>query len=142
MALMTARYANRNLNDTDRFVAVQASQGRPRYPLGYPLAESLRLIAPSRRLFGMDHDEFEVEYRKQLDVATMSAIRYELEKMQKKHPGKHLVLLCFEDVRKEDDWRHRTMFGKWWAERTGEFVPELEEPGKAPKKKLVQGTLL
>ena len=44
-------------------------------------------------------------------------------------PGKDTVLLCYEDVRKgESDWCHRTMFAKWWFERTGEVIAELPDP--------------
>ena len=57
-------------------------------------------------------------------------------------------LLCYEDVRKgESDWCHRTMFAKWWFEKTGEVIPELPDPStpkisKAKMKAAVEQTTL
>ena len=63
-------------------------------------------------------------------------------------PDKDIVLLCYEDVRKgESDWCHRTMFAKWWFEKTGEVIPELPDPStpkisKAKMKAAVEQTTL
>lgn len=36
-----------------------------------------------------------------------------------------LVLLCFDDIRKE--LCHRSLFAQWWQRETGENVRELQE---------------
>ena len=48
--------------------------------------------------------------------------------------GKTLVLLCYEDLRKPDQWCHRTLFAEWWQKMTGEVINELEEADVKPQK--------
>ena len=45
--------------------------------------------------------------------------------------GKDVVLLCYEDIRKPDDWCHRRTFADWWMKQTGEGT-SLPPPPTAP----------
>lgn len=49
--------------------------------------------------------------------------------------GKELVFLCYEDVRIPEDWCHRTVFGQWYCEQTGEIIKELPDPNPPKVKK-------
>ena len=63
---------------------------------------------------------------------------------------KKLVLLCFEDIRKPENWCHRTLFAEWWLAHTGEVIEEMPEAdalkqpkaAKPPEEKVEQLSLL
>lgn len=46
--------------------------------------------------------------------------------------GKDVVLCCYEDVRKPNEWCHRLVFAEWWYEKTGEKIEELPDPSPIP----------
>ena len=122
-----------------KYTAIRISVGSPRWNVGYPISGAISELMP-KGLFGKYDDDkcgFEVEYRKRLDCFGVQHIREQLAICERL--GKDVVLLCYEDVRKgESDWCHRTMFAKWWFERTGEVIPELPDPStpKIPKAKM------
>lgn len=131
----TSRFSNPELK-TGKYTAVRISVGSPRWNVGYQIYGAISELMP-KGLFGKyDNDKaaFEVEYRKRLECVGVQYIRKLLADCEQ--PGKDTVLLCYEDVRKgESDWCHRTMFAKWWFEKTGEVIPELPDPTepKIPK---------
>jgi hypothetical protein len=109
-------------------VPVRTTVGTPRFPLRYELDEFVRQLAPWG-LFGkeLSDDEFTVLYRERLEKIGVDVLRAEFEAIAARNDGKRLVLLCFEDVLAGQPC-HRRTFAAWWAERTGQVVPELE-PG-------------
>ena len=54
-------------------------------------------------------------------------IRVMLEKVSEAQGGSDLALCCFEDLRRPGQVCHRRMLARWWQERTGDVMPELEE---------------
>lgn len=112
---------------------MRISVGSPRWNVGYPISGAISELMP-KGIFGkFDNDKaaFEIEYRKRLECFGTQRIRSLLSEFEAQ--GKDVVLLCYEDIRKgEADWCHRTMFAKWWFEKTGEPIPELPDP-TAPK---------
>ena len=71
-------------------------------------------------------DEFCRLYYERLDAIGVDRIREQLNYYESF--GKPVVLLCFEDIRKGgDNWCHRSVFAKWWKERTGEVISELKD---------------
>lgn len=69
-----------------------------------------------------DWPQFHRLYVERLD-GLAAQIDAQLLDLQGKYPGQTLVLLCFDDVRK--DRCHREIAAKWLAERYGNNVPEL-----------------
>ena len=126
--IYTSRFSNPELR-SGNYTAVRISLGSPRWNVGYSIDGAIDELMP-RGLFGKYDDDksaFEKEYRKILDRYGVSLISQKLKGFEKF--GKDVVLLCYEDVRKgENDWCHRTMFAKWWNDRTGEVIKELKDP--------------
>ena len=136
MAIYTSRYANRTLR-SGKYYAVGISLGKPRFPLGYIVAEQCYELAPNYSMMKLTDDRFKEEYIRKLETfgveKTIKTIR-EMEARAEKS-GKDLVLLCFEDIRKPGQWCHRTLFAEWWKEKTGETIEELEEATPLKEKK-------
>ena len=123
--MITARFTNKNL-DPDVHNMVQISAGDPKFSLPYRIDHKLSMLAPLPAIFRYpDYAIFETEYRKQLDQTGVNRIQDELERVA--HPDKITVLLCFEDIRKPDQWCHRRIFAQWWEEKTGQEIAELTE---------------
>ena len=114
----------------DMGTPVRSTVGATRWPLPYQLAGHARLITPTRDLLKINaRDAYEWGYRRLLNANGIDAIRNELLSIagavDRDTP---LVLLCFDQLGKltpPDNWCHRSMFAAFWAERTGEDVPEL-----------------
>lgn len=129
MAIWVSRYANKALKN-ERYYCVGISIGKPRFKLDYKLDEQCFSLAPKGYMLQMELDKFENAYYKKLeDIGTERIIRMVLRmKEEAERAGKDLVLLCFEDVRVPGDWCHRTVFAKWWRDKTGEIINELPDP--------------
>jgi len=97
------------------------------------------LLAPSKQTFALKSDEaFEAAYLAELEEAGVDKIGDLLGRFSEKEGGRPFVLLCWERDRAEC---HRSMFGRWWTERTGEDVPELESCGASHKRQDLQEPL-
>ena len=135
--MKTARFLNGSI-DPDRHTPVRISAGSPRYPLPYVITGRAAILAPPYRILKMtDRDEYRRIYLAQLEGHGFERIHALLKSLAE--PGKEIVLLCFEDLRKPGQWCHRRMFAEWWEEKTGRKVEELEEaaplPAATPKRK-------
>ena len=124
--IWTSRYQNRDAIVASGFLPVGITLGPPRFRLGYGLAARLRELAPAGYMFEMeDEGEFRRLYRARLHRLTVTRAAALLQEVSDAHGGRPLVLLCFEDVTQPGEWCHRRIFAGWWAEKTGEEVPEL-----------------
>ncbi len=135
MAIWTSRYSNKEVSG-DKYYPVGISIGKPRFRLRYELREQCYSLAPKRHMLDMDMEAFKKAYYEKLEEIGKDRIISMVSNLDEKarSEGKELVLLCFEDVRVEDDWCHRTIFAEWWAENVGESIKELPDP-TAPKVK-------
>ena len=107
-------------------VALRITLGRPPRYFGHP-HEEVRLLAPPPRVFRIeDWQEFRKAYRHHLYRTTVPRMRQAFEEIVDRHPGKRLVLLCFEADPADC---HRGLWSEWWTEQTGEQVPELVPDG-------------
>jgi hypothetical protein len=103
-------------------VPVRITLGKTPPYFSYP-HETLRVLAPPPWVFKIeDEEQFRRAYRHHLYRATAERIAQALEEIASRHPGRRLVLLCFEADAREC---HRSMFASWWEERTGQRVHEL-----------------
>lgn len=87
----------------------------------------------------MDIENFKQAYYGKLEGIGIERIISAVNKLNERarSEGKELVLLCFEDVRVEGQWCHRTIFAQWWAEKVGDIIKELPDP-TPPKGKVKQ----
>lgn len=138
MAIWTSRYSNKELPNGN-YYPVGISIGHPRFRLGYELREQCFSLAPKGYMLNMDIENFKEAYYGKLEGIGTEQIISMVNKLDERarSEGKELVLLCFEDVRVEGQWCHRTIFAQWWAEKVGEIIEELPDPtppkGKAKR---------
>lgn len=109
-------------------VPIRSTVGEPKFWRHGPLV-FVRQLAPWGLMDQLDPAEFDVAYRERLDrdgevtVAKLAAVA-------RQHPGRALLVLCFEDV-----WAgqscHRRVFADWMGERFDIGVPEVVD-GPAP----------
>lgn len=64
----TSRYAARELVVASGLAAVGITVGEPRFPLGYELADNVRMLAPFGLLSVTNEDDFTRRYRERLDM--------------------------------------------------------------------------
>ena len=138
MAIWTSRDSNKELPNGN-YYPVGISIGHPRFRLGYELREQCFSLAPKGYMLNMDIENFKEAYYGKLEGIGTERIISMVNKLDERarSEGKELVLLCFEDVRVEGEWCHRTVFAQWWAEKVGEIIEELPDPtppkGKAKR---------
>jgi hypothetical protein len=135
LKLYTSRWSNRALEGAD-VVAVGISRGTPRLPVRYRYRR-IRELEPDGWMLGLADDEkFERAYLRKLDRLGAERIEALLRTISEEEGGKDLALLCYE---RDPAECHRSMFSRWWRERTGEVVEEL--PGTGPTGPTAQPTL-
>ena len=123
--LYVSRYSNKCLAKTEA-VKVGISLGAPRFKKEYELAGNAFALAPTRAMFNLDKTVFEAQYRKRLDNLGVERIKSILSTFGY-GKEKEMILLCYEDITKPEDWCHRTVFAKWWEDNTGEIVEEYRD---------------
>jgi uncharacterized protein YeaO (DUF488 family) len=80
---------------------------------GYELADNVRSLAPSRKIFKIDDfDEFRKPFRHQLHCS-QNHIFERLAGLDELADGKHIILLCFDPVGKPGQWCHREIVAEW-----------------------------
>lgn len=136
--LYVSRFGNPELK-SGKYVTVRISVGSPKWPLGYNISGDISMIAP----FGIlnryeEKEDYRRAYMKRLDGYGVDRIHNALSHFE--GMGKDVVLLCYEDIRKPEEWCHRTMFAEWWLNQTGEIVDELFDPSvvKVPAESTVK----
>jgi hypothetical protein len=140
MKIWTSRFASKLIAKSN-VVPVAISRGLPRYSTGYELKHRVWMLAPTAKTFALESEAaYEESYRSQLDRHGPEKIYRVLKEISDQENGAELVLLCFEDVKK--DWCHRTMFARWWKDKTGTDITELGDPNIALDKDLGQMRLV
>ena len=124
--IYTSRYSNPELK-TGKYTVVGITRGAPKFPLQYRLDGNIMDRAPPGYLFNeYDRARFTPAYFRHMDKAGVSRIAQILRGYEAM--GKPVVLCCYEDVRKPNEWCHRLVFAEWWMSRTGEVIEELPDP--------------
>lgn len=136
MAILTGRYSNKRLKG-DGYYPVGISVGKPRFPTGYEIREQCYALAPKGFMLKMEFEPYKEAYFQKLEDIGADKIIGIVQRLEARaaEEGKDLVLLCFEDIRKPDQWCHRTLFAEWWKAHTGEVIEELEESEPLKEKK-------
>lgn len=128
----TSRYSNPELK-SGKYTTVRISLGTPKWPIGYNLDAEMKDLMPFGLLNKFEqYEDFERAYFDRLNQKGVQRILAQLQRFER--IGKDVVLLCYEDIRKPDDWCHRRTFADWWMKQTGEEIPELFDPTPDPSK--------
>lgn len=138
MAIWVSRYSNKELTSgKGKYYPVGISLGAPKWPLGYKIEEQCYTLAPTGAMLSMPYEQYRAMYFGKLNGFGPDKVKYLVNRMRAaaEKQGKELVLLCFEDVRVEDQWCHRTLFAEWWKDLTGETIRELKDPSEPKQKK-------
>lgn len=136
--LYVSRFSNPALKSGE-YIAVRISLGTPKWPLGYTLAGEIKELMPFGLLGKYDrYEDFERAYFQRLNQIGANRIFQHLKKFT--CASRDTVLLCYEDIRCEGEWCHRTAFAKWWMMQTGEIVDELPDLSTPKRPKQSTGT--
>ena len=129
--IYTSRYQNPELA-TGRYTVVGVTRGKPKFPLEIPACGEHHGDCPTPDTCstnttgpGLPPDTF--QHMDRQGARKIAHILAQYERL-----GKDVVLCCFEDVRKPNEWCHRLVFAEWWSLRTGENIPELPDPSPVP----------
>jgi hypothetical protein len=117
------------LGERPGFVPVRTSLGKPKFIPDAAAWPYVGELAPAG-MFHLDGDEFETRYRLRLDRFGVDLIADRLLAIAEDYPGQSLALLCFEDVTEKPC--HRSIFGRWWFEQTGQTIRECNAASDLP----------
>lgn len=124
--IYTSRYGNKNLSNHNS-IKVGISIGKPKFNIDYEVKERVLELAPDYSWLKLPYNIYKEKYINKLDSIGVDMIIYILLYISQKYGNKDITLLCFEDIRKEDQWCHRTIFSEWFKEKTGININELEK---------------
>ena len=132
--IYTSRFSNPALK-SGTYTTVRISIGEPKFALGYYVTGEISDLMP----FGLlnkyqTYPPFAEAYKRRLSAVGVDRIRRQLDSYERFNSKSHVVLLCFEDIRKPGEWCHRTAFAEWWYESTGVRIIELDD-SSVPKVK-------
>ena len=131
LKIWLSRYSNRKAIQKHNLIPVSITVGNPRWPLGYEIADEVFFFEPTGRLFHIENkDEMRIAMFNKLK-GREAEIKIILDNISIMHDERDIVLLCYEDVRKSDEWCHRQIIGEW-LETQGYEVSELEDLTKPP----------
>lgn len=102
-------------------VPVATSIGQPKWMPGIEQLQSAKPFQIFRKY--ETEFEFRVAYEARLEEH-QAKLRNELVNLSARYPEQRLVLLCWEDLSKPNEWCHRRMLADW-LERHDLPVPEL-----------------
>jgi Protein of unknown function, DUF488 len=128
MRIWTSQFQHKVLAQHPELVKVGITVWPPRFKLGYAY-ERLPMLTPYGGLFHeSDRERFTRAYYARLDTAGVETVLHALRAISERHGGRDLVLLCYEDLSKPDEWCHRQIAAQWLQERAGLTVAEWSEP--------------
>lgn len=131
--LYTSRFTNKEL-ETGNYTVVGVVRSMPKFRTNYTIAGNITQIAPPGYLWNEnDRGRFKAPYFSHLEKSGYPVIGGFIKAYL--DAGKDVVLCCYEDVRKPDEWCHRLVFAEWWYEKTGQKVEELPDPSSVPGQK-------
>ena len=97
-------------------------------PRTWPWSETCKTVTPFG-IFGKytQLGPYRIAYEDRLNAKQL-LLEQELGELQAKYPNQMLVLLCFCDVTKAQNWCHRRMAAEWIEQKYGISVPEWTQP--------------
>ena len=114
--IFTSYYSNSKILSS-RLKPIRISWGFPRFKLSYKIIGKIPELTPEKDMRYLNEADYIYHYRAILEEETVEAIKKRFQEL-----GDNLVLLCFCNPGK---FCHRSVFAKWWDEKTGEEIKEL-----------------
>ena len=113
-------YFSKKKEDFENTAYCSIAVYNPRYALNYELknANSIKPYGVFKKYTG---EEYVEKYIERLERVGVDRIYDDLISAQ--GDKENLVLMCYE---KDQNDCHRSMFAKWWREKTGEIIEELK----------------
>lgn len=105
---------------------VRISIGKPRFIPGADEFPAIHELMPYGILGVDDQADFTKRFRHRLHRKTPQVIQERFDHLHARYDGRPLVLLCYEDLTKVDQWCHRTIFREWWRDKTGAIIHDLQ----------------
>ena len=137
MKIYTSYYGNvRNLSK-EGIVPISISLSLPKFL--NPKPTRVFLLAPSRDMLGMEYDAYKKKYLAKLEKVDWKLVKSILE--NNSDNDSPVALCCYESLKAEDDWCHRTMLADYINEYQKELfgeVIEFKKPTEIPKPKSTQ----
>lgn len=118
MTIYTSYFANKKMPED--MIKVRISLGNPRWKTPYQISGTIKLLMPHRESLQLDIQSAVSDYKKKLSQTDIETVKKEILAF-----GENVILLCFENVTKDDSWCHRRIFAEWYEQKTGEVVQEL-----------------
>jgi hypothetical protein len=139
MKIWTSRYGNKELA-ANPSCKLGITVGKPRWGVPYEMTWCPQL-GPDRTYLHTAKEKYEPQYLAKLDALGIEHVMDIINRCSAVYGGADVILLCFEDLRKEGEWCHRRMLAEWIERHTGIMVEELPE-AEAKKSPAVVQTLL
>ena len=106
-------------------IAVAITLYYPRRSYGYPIAAQITGLAPNKYIFNIeDKEQFRTPFRYLLHQRWPLA-KDRLEKLSEAHPGKAIILLCYDPLGQPGQWCHRQLVAEFITEQLGVPVKEI-----------------
>lgn len=129
--VVTTRWGNRGLEHTS-YVPVRISVGNPKFPVSFEVGGFIKDLAPEFAWLKMSAADYDERFFGKLERVGVTKIAEQLIALSRRHNGRPLALLCFEQM-----WGpkaspcHRRAFAEWWESKTGRRILEIyEETGE------------
>jgi hypothetical protein len=118
MKIYTSYYGNLKKLKAEGIIPISISIGMPKF-ITEPVLR-LTQLAPTYPMLGLEYDEYKEKYLKILDTIDWQSIREILK--QTSNGGNPIALCCFESLKGDEEWCHRTML----AEYLNKMIPDVE----------------
>lgn len=123
--IYTSRYSNKDIAKSD-LIPIGISLYPPKYRIAFKVQAYIKELAPTRDMLGLPFSQYELKYLAILESLGVEKIRGLIQAYVPANASlSKVVLLCFEDLSKQDKWCHRRIFANWWEKKTSEIIPEL-----------------
>lgn len=144
MKIYTSYYGNIRKMTEEGIIPVSVSIGKPKF-ITSPMLR-LTQLAPTYSMLGLEFDEYKKRYLQILDKVDWKSIR-EILKVTS-DGGKPIALCCYEALKTEGEWCHRTMLAEYLNKmipnvenHITEFIPKAKEIKKVQKVTITPNTL-
>lgn len=73
-----------------------------------------------------DREEFTRRFRHRLHVKGPDLIQQQFDYLLEAYTPRSLMLCCYENLHKPGEWCHRRTFARWWHDKTGQVIHDLQ----------------
>lgn len=120
--VFTSYYGNIKKLNKAGIVPIGISAGTPKFFNGINCLE----LAPTWAMVKMGRaDQYQQYKNAYLDKVTQNSAESTLEYIKSLGEGKSVAILCWETLKTEGEWCHRSMLAEWLTDETGEQILEF-----------------